>query len=218
MSRLRAQWTYAPVFLSLLALAVIVKAVISDRNQTSRLKAPAVKQSIPNTPNPPTQMTDFWTIINQARHGTEFKTPSATPEKLAVVLKGLPTEKVLEFGREYTRKLIALNQWDLWAAGYVIAGGMSDDSFHYFRSWIIGKGETCYNTALSDPGSLGPYVDDPDVDNELLEYVAVEVLESRGIKDDPRDDVEGSADDEPVGTPFDEDTVEQKFPKLGHNA
>jgi hypothetical protein len=30
-----------------------------------------------------------------------------------------------------------------------IAGGMSDDSFHYFRSWIVGK--NAFEVAMTDP-------------------------------------------------------------------
>jgi hypothetical protein len=68
--------------------------------------------------------------------------------------------------------------------------------------------------ALTDPDGLGPFVDTEEVDNELLEYVALEILESRGVEEDPREDVERSADDEPVGEAFDEDTVDEAYPRL----
>jgi hypothetical protein len=74
-----------------------------------------------------------------------------------------------------------LNNWRLWAAGYVIAGGMSDDGFHYFRSWIVGKGKKVFDIAMKDPDELGPFIDDTEVDNELLEYVAVEIAKARKI-------------------------------------
>lgn len=134
------------------------------------------------------------------------------------MLSLLSDEEVQEFMREFYRKLVELNRWDLWAAGYVICGGMSDDSFHYFRSWIIGKGRQCYETALLNPSSLVPFLDDPEVDNELLEYVALEVLEGRGIEDDPRAELEGDADGEPSGEPFDEETVDELYPALAEFA
>jgi hypothetical protein len=109
---------------------------------------------------------------------------------------------------------VELNRWDLWGAAYVIHGGMSDDSFHYFRSWLIGKGQTAVTQAMTDPDGLGPYIDDPEeVDNELLGYVAHEILEGRGLPD-PREEFEHSPDDEPTGTPFEEETVADQFPKL----
>jgi hypothetical protein len=140
--------------------------------------------------------------------------PSADPEALRVVLAELPTERVIEFATEFTAQLIRLNRWSIWAAGYVIAGGMSDDGFHYFRSWLIGKGSYAVEQALTDPDGLGPYVDGPDVDNEGLEYVALEVLEQRGLRVDPRVAVDGLTDAAPVGEPFDENTVADLYPSL----
>lgn len=156
----------------------------------------------------------FWQTIDKARTGSNPMSPSASPEKLAEVLKPLPADDVKSFLFHFYSRLIELNRWNIWGAGYVIAGGMGDDSFHYFRSWIIGKGKAAFDQALSDPDSLGSWIDDEDVDNELLEYVALDILEANGIEDDPRDDIEESADDEPKGDPFDEDEVERSYPKL----
>lgn len=161
----------------------------------------------------------FWRLIDEARppldHGQDkAKRPSASPDKLKAVLSVLPEDEVAAFMRFFYGELIRLNRWTLWGVGYVIAGGMSDDSFHYFRSWLVGKGQDAVDQALRDPDGLGPFVDDPEVDNELLEYVALDLLESRGFEGDPREDMEGSADDEPAGDPFDEDTVSEQFPRL----
>ena len=159
-------------------------------------------------------MADLWKIIDLARVDNKPITPSASPEALKRVLDGLPTADVQDFLHEFDRKHIELNRWDLWDAGYVIHGGMSDDGFHYFRSWIIGKGRDCFEVALRNPEGLVPFLDNLEVDNELLEYVALEVLESRGIDPDPRDGIDGVADGEPLGERFDEDTVESRYPAL----
>lgn len=153
----------------------------------------------------------FWGLIDQARAG---KLASASPEQLHKLLSRLSEDEVLGFGHTFYEKLCDLNQWRLWAAGYVIAGGMSDDSFHYFRSWIIGKGRDAFEVAMKNPDELGPFVDNNEVDNELLEYVAVKVLEQRGVTEDPRDRSDRRADDQPTGEPFEEDTVAAAFPKL----
>ncbi len=113
----------------------------------------------------------------------------------------------------FYEKLCALNFWRLWAAGYVITGGMGDDSFHYFRSWIIGKGKELFEVALKDPDEMGLWIDDRDVDNELLEYVAVEIMEQRQGSD-PRELSDCNPDAAPVGEPFDEATVKDICPKL----
>jgi hypothetical protein len=157
---------------------------------------------------------EFYALIDSSRETSGPTEPSADPQALRDVLNELEDDVIAEFSAEFTRELIRLNRWSIWGAGYVIAGGMSDDSFHYFRSWLIGKGSDAVEQAIAEPDGLGIYVDDPEVDNELLEYVAVELLEERGSPDDPRDAVDGSADDGPIGDPFDEDTVDKDYPTL----
>src|SRR5690242_11664201 len=119
----------------------------------------------------------FWAIIDEARNGASA---SASPAALKSVLSRLSDSEVSAFGHMFYEKLCELNSWRLWAAGYIIAGGMGDDSFHYFRSWIIGKGRELFALALKDPDAIGPFIDTRGVDNELLEYVAVEIMEERG--------------------------------------
>jgi hypothetical protein len=152
----------------------------------------------------------FWGLVEQARDGDS----SASPDQMAEILTPLSDEDVSDFGALFYSKVCDLNQWRLWGAGYVIAGGMSDDSFHYFRSWIVGKGRSVFEIALNNPDGLGSFVDDPDVNNELLEYVAVEILERRGKQEDPRDRSVRRADGQPTGEPFDEGTVGDDFPRL----
>jgi hypothetical protein len=152
----------------------------------------------------------FWSLIDKARTGSEA---SAAPKRLAEVLNPLVNQEISAFGHMFTEKLCDLNQWRLWAAGYIIAGGMSDDSFHYFRSWIIGKGRAVFETAMKDPDAIGPWIDDREVDNELLEYVAVEILQERGGKDS-RELSDRSPDAMPSGEPFEEETVAKICPQL----
>ena len=153
----------------------------------------------------------FWGLIDHARAG---RAESASPERLSEILNRLSDDEVLDFGHTFYERVCDLNNWHLWAAGYVIAGGMSDDSFHYFRSWIVGKGKTVFEMAVTDPDQLGPYIDNNEVDNELLEYVSVKILKARGVDEDPRDRSDRRADGEPSGEPFEEDTVANAFPKL----
>jgi len=153
----------------------------------------------------------FWNLIDQAREGSSV---SASPLRLHEHLSRLSDDDVLGFGHMFYEKLCDLNQWRLWAAGYVIAGGMCDDSFHYFRSWILGKGRDVFEVAMKAPDELGQFVDSNEVDNELLEYAAVNVLEQRAIEEDPRDRSNRRADDQPAGEPFEEDIVAATVPKL----
>jgi hypothetical protein len=157
-------------------------------------------------------MTDkHWALIHAA---------GGDPDRLFAELTPLSTEELMDFGRAYSEALIELNRWEIWGAGFVMGRSlgwwMSGDSFHYFRSWIIGHGKAAYDIALSSPDDLGQFHggEDDEFENELLEYVVLDVLEERGVEDDPRDTADGNADDTPRGTEFDPNTVHAQFPKL----
>jgi hypothetical protein len=161
-------------------------------------------------------MIDFYDIIDAAR-GRPLSplAPSADPDRLARELEKLDDGDLLTFGVAFNAELFRLNRWPIWDAGYVAAGGMSDDSFHYFRSWLIGKGRTAVDQVLSDPDGLVDFLDDAELDNELLEYVAIELLEERGVGPDPRDSSDESADGEPAGEKTeDADALDAAWPRL----
>ncbi|GAA4670924.1 DUF4240 domain-containing protein [Frondihabitans cladoniiphilus] len=161
-------------------------------------------------------MNDFYDLIDAARGGVgDEKTPSADPDRLREVLEAIDDEAVLAFGVAFQNELIRLNEWRVWDAGYVASGALSNDGFHYFRSWLIGKGRAAVEQALADPDGLVPYLDDPDIDNELLEYVPIDVLEERGVDADPRDAIDESPDEEARGDQIeDEKTLDSYFPRL----
>jgi hypothetical protein len=148
---------------------------------------------------------EFWSIL---------KASGGDPNRLKNVLQSKPAEEVAAFGKEFYQGLIDLNRWNLWGAGYVMAGEMSDDGFHYFRSWILGKGQEAYEIARNSPDNLGQFATPNDeFGNELLEYVAIEILESRGISD-PREDFDVTPDDEATGESWEEEDLPTLFPKL----
>jgi hypothetical protein len=157
--------------------------------------------------------TRFWELIDEARDDTAPTAPSAAPEDLSDVLDELSDTELLGFHRAFLEQLIRLNDWKVWGAGYVAEQGMSDDAFHYFRSWLIGKGKDAVSTALTAPDDLADFLgdDDEELDNELLEYVALDLLESRDLEPDD-DDLD--PDDAPEGEDWDEDEVDAKYPRL----
>ena len=158
----------------------------------------------------------FWELIDQARGGggKPPSAPSADPGALQRELAKLPESELIAFGHMYGDLLCRLNKWSVWGAGYVLSGGMGDDSFHYFRSWLIGKGKLAVEIALANPDDLGPFAGSEDeFDNELLEYAALEVAEAAGWEP-PLESFEGDPDGEPSGEAWDEDEVGDHFPKL----
>jgi hypothetical protein len=165
----------------------------------------------------PLAMTEskFWELLAKARRRGAT---SACHCCLKRYLSAFGNQEVSEFGLKLYDKICDLNDWRLWGAGELITPGMSGDSFHYFRTWIVGVGKRAFDAARKDPDTLGIFVDaieDPiDIDNEALEYVALDILRERGVEEDPRDRSTRSADDAPAGEPFDPHTLAASYPKL----
>ena len=154
--------------------------------------------------------TRFFELIDEVRETGQ--TASADPDQLAETLAELADDEVAGFVEQFALQLVRLNQWRIWGAGYVAQDGMGDDSFHYFRSWIIGAGAAAVSQALLDPDGLVDFFgDDEELENEELEYIGVEILEDRDVED-PRAGIMVDAD--PSGDRFDEQTVDGDFPRI----
>ncbi|TXK18579.1 DUF4240 domain-containing protein [Homoserinibacter sp. GY 40078] len=153
----------------------------------------------------------FFELIDQARDGRSPQDPSADAGALGGVLEDLSDDELISFRAEYRRQLVRLGTWDVWAAGFVAQGGMGDDSFHYFRSWLIGKGADAVEQAARDPHGLVAYFDTTELENEELEYVVLDLLEERELEfsDDGPD-----PDAEPEGQPFEEDEAYSRYPAI----
>ncbi|MCW2783310.1 MAG: polymerase [Marmoricola sp.] len=156
----------------------------------------------------------FFELIDEARDGSQPTSPSADPVTLAGLLVDVDDDELVGFSAEYERQMTRLNDWRVWGAGYVAQGGMSDDGFAYFRSWIIGKGEDAVGQALTDPDGLVDFLaDGEELSNEELQYAAFDQLEDRGLEETAATSAAGE-DGAPTGEPFDEATVEADFPRL----
>ncbi len=51
----------------------------------------------------------------------------------------------------------AIDRWDVWAAGYLIGGGCSDDSFMDFKAGLIALGRTWYERVVDCPDDLAEH-------------------------------------------------------------
>lgn len=156
---------------------------------------------------------EFYAIIDAARPGTTPETPSADPDVLYDVLSSRTGSEVEAFAAEFRRQMVRLNRWSVWDAGYAASGGLSGDAFHYFRTWLIGKGAAVVELALTTPDELALYLDTEELENKALEYVADELLEERGVEVDESRGTDVT-DAEPAGEPFDEDTSAERHPRL----
>lgn len=103
---------------------------------------------------------EFWRLIEKSRaydEQTEWLTE-------VLVQKGLAD--VIEFEFLFQKLMNASYQSRLWGAAYVLMGGCSDDTFDYFRGWLIGQGEEIYNKAMQNPEFLAEYINEDNLDDE----------------------------------------------------
>src|SRR5262245_48567765 len=114
-------------------------------------------------------MTDeaFWAIID----ATVSADQEAQRSVLAQRLTALSPDEILGFEAAFQRQINRAYTWDLWGAGYVVHGGMSDDGFEYFRRWLISRGQVTYERILATPDDLAGVIAE-DID-EALEFEAL---------------------------------------------
>ncbi len=96
----------------------------------------------------------FWRLIENAR-------AADTPlhEALISLLAARGTEQVLAFQARFDVLDTAVDRWDIWAAGYLIGGGCSDDRFMDFKAGLIALGRTWYERAADCPDDLAEHPD-----------------------------------------------------------
>ncbi|MFQ1701742.1 DUF4240 domain-containing protein [Loktanella agnita] len=150
---------------------------------------------------------EFWKII----HTTKSDDQETQVALLTEALEKQEPENIIAFKTIYNTLLDRAYRWDLWGAAYVINGGCSDDGFDYFCDWLISKGRTVYEGALSYPESLADIDLSGDREFEDFRYVAGDVYKSKLGRDL---EVSRTGRAEPLGEPFDEDTVEDQYPRL----
>jgi len=158
----------------------------------------------------------FWKLIDRSRKAAE-ENPEQQLETLRDLLTGLSVEDIMAFDRILDEYHARADNWDLWGAAFLIGGGCSDDGFMDFRGWLISRGEKAYEEALVDPESLVRVVQDHDgiCQVEGYQYIGAEVWAAKTGR--PREEFPDHVVPErrrTQGTPWEEDELAQRFPKL----
>lgn len=92
---------------------------------------------------------EFWEMIDKCKQrGSDIEEQM---EWLTSCLSKKAVKDIVMF--DYTFNQIYEKSYtsDLWAAAYIVMGGCSDDSFDYFRAWVVYLGKETYQTALENP-------------------------------------------------------------------
>jgi hypothetical protein len=95
----------------------------------------------------------FWKLIEDAKAASNDD-PDKQVELLIDNLVEMPVADIFAFDAWFDKFHDLAYRHDLWAAGYIINGGCSDDGFMDFRAWLIAQGKKVYYDALRDPETL----------------------------------------------------------------
>lgn len=154
-------------------------------------------------------MTDdqFWELIDGA----------STPEELHQALSKLDNDALIAFERRHDHFSDQAYDWNLWGAAFVINGGCGDDSFDYFRAFLISRGREVYEAAIADADSLADVnLGDDDEDWEDWMSPSMAVVRARTGEYDfagpPDPDRQPPAT--PEGDDWEEEELAARFPRL----
>lgn len=108
-------------------------------------------------------VSEFWSLLQDAKSkaGDTKSIPAWLEEDLAT---RSPAE-IMDFGAWLSMFVGRAHDLQLWSAGNLIARGLSDDGFVYFKCWLIAQGKCIYEAALLNPDSLAD-IDYPDYQPE----------------------------------------------------
>ena len=154
---------------------------------------------------------EFWKIIDKSRVASGNNYQKQINALKTILLSLNPTD-IEKFDNTFTALSAGSYDWKLWGAAYVINGGCSDDCFDYFRQYLIAHGKDKFYQTLEDPESCVSWIKSEEDDEwEGIQNSAYDAYLEKTGKEIPKTYIPKF---ELKGQPFDEGTVDQKYPKL----
>lgn len=153
----------------------------------------------------------FWRLIKKSRIAANGNYQKQILS-LKKILLTLDAKEIETFANTFTALLVASYDWKLWGAAQVVNGFCSDDSFHYFRQYLIGHGKNKFYKTLKDPDSCVSWIkSQKEVTWEGLQYSALDAYEQKTGKDIPNS---YRPKFKLKGRPFTEASLFKNYPKL----
>lgn len=123
----------------------------------------------------------FWEIIESAWEGKS--SIEGFNENLEKILLRCQPKEILGFWYHLQKKEIKAYKDDIWCAAYLVGGGCSDDGFFYFQSWLISKGQKCFNSVVENADTLIDFVQEDEygryLENECLNGIPEKIFEKK---------------------------------------
>ena len=157
----------------------------------------------------------FWAMIASARdqsagnierqHGSLIDTWSQLDEL-----------DIQEFDHILWKMMARAYRADLWEAAFLVACHCGEDSFEYFRGWLIAQGQYIYERVLADSEYLANFVNKEQRGNifdEQMTYIAVDAYKQKTGRQMPEQGYQEKVI--LVGGPLTpEDDLPTKFPRI----
>jgi hypothetical protein len=128
---------------------------------------------------------EFWKIINYSFLQSNGK--YELQETLLIkILTEYTLEQIVEFEKILRTHIIEADDYKIMAAQKIIQGWVTDDTYLYFRCWLIGQGERTFHETLKSPDYLAKIVS-PDMNTQFedLIYVATNAyIQKTGVKEE----------------------------------
>ena len=112
---------------------------------------------------------EFWELIDKTRKQSKGDT-DLQARLLIDTLSQKTFEEIFEYEWIFYKLYTESYKSDVWAMAYMINGGCSDDSFDYFRAWLIAQGKKYFELFMKEPEIV---VDESEQD---LEYGECEYM------------------------------------------
>ncbi|HEY5750625.1 MAG TPA: DUF4240 domain-containing protein [Chryseolinea sp.] len=125
----------------------------------------------------------FWQIVDKSLKST--KNQDDQEQFLISEIEKLTPQEMIGFRLRTDYLLYETYNSEMWCAGYIMNGGCSDDSFEYFRCWVISRGKDTYYKTKANPDYLVNEVVDGGgfYDFESFWYVALQAFEKKTGKE-----------------------------------
>lgn len=99
---------------------------------------------------------EFWALIEESK---KYINNNDKKDFLIKKLMTLGIDDIIAFETCFRTFYKDTYRSSLWGAAYIIKGGCSDDSFDYFRAWLIAQGMEVYHNAIKNPECLADYLE-----------------------------------------------------------
>lgn len=120
---------------------------------------------------------NFWKMIDDSK----------TSIQLRDALSLLSEDNLFGFTYWWNHFSAISYRQDLWAAVYIYRGGCGDDSFDYFRNWLITQGRDIFYNAIENADSLCNVfseLQDESPTNEEVNYYVTDIINKRHNDDE----------------------------------